>query len=483
MDGVTEYTYDALGQLLTETVNGVVVNTMTYDNYGNILTKTTNGVTKTYEYNCTWKDKLTAVDGVPIVYDNLGNPISYLGHNLTWEKGRQLKQFTKADGTIISYTYNANGIRTSKTVDGVKHTYFLDGTKILKETWGDCTMIPLYDNEDSVCGIIYDDAPYYFYKNLQGDIIEITNKMGSVVARYTYDAWGKVTSITDDTGVDISNNVSHVANANPFRYRGYYYDAEIGMYYLQSRYYNPAFGKFINSDTGENVCLTYSLLSNNVFCYCENDPINDVDDQGNIPLKIIKLLGKMFLGALTSVLVQFVSDTVLTVFAGKTKFSTWGTYAEVACTGALDALWNQGIAGSILNTIIANTLGQVIDLIRGKSKKFSVWSVVLSIVDCVITYLLEKKLRIAEPKYIRDIKEEARGLGVKGKHRLEQYLEAKSKLLRNYNFRVINLMNVIYNIIKDFVLSFLGIIGEWIISIAYRIKETITPAYMERQYV
>ena len=69
-------------------------------------------------------------------YDAQGNPTSYLGHTLTWEKGRQLKSFTKSDGTAIAYTYNANGIRTSKTVNGVKHTYMLDGTKVLKEVWG-----------------------------------------------------------------------------------------------------------------------------------------------------------------------------------------------------------------------------------------------------------------------------------------------------------------------------------------------------------
>ena len=241
VDGETVYEYDAQGQLISEKVTPVgsdqetLVNGMTYDRYGNIQTKTTNGVTNTYEYNCTWKDKLTAVNGVPIVYDNLGNPISYLGHNLTWEKGRQLKSFDSN-----TYTYNANGIRTSKTVGSVQHTYSLDGTKILKETWGDCTLIPLYDNEESVCGIIYDDTAYYFHKNLQGDVIEIKNAYGALVARYTYDAWGRVVAITDSNGVDISDNAGHVANVNSFRCCGYYYDTDTSSYYLQRRYYNPA---------------------------------------------------------------------------------------------------------------------------------------------------------------------------------------------------------------------------------------------------
>ena len=122
--GTTEYTYDALGQLLTETVNGTVVNAMTYDNYGNILTR--NGKVYTYG-DSVWKDKLTAFDGQTISYDAQGNPTTYLGHTLTWEKGRQLKSF---DG--CTYTYNANGIRTGKTVNEVTHTYILDGTKILR---------------------------------------------------------------------------------------------------------------------------------------------------------------------------------------------------------------------------------------------------------------------------------------------------------------------------------------------------------------
>ncbi len=164
----TIYTYDALGQLETETVNGEVVNTMKYDNYGNIVEK--NGKAYTYG-DTTWKDLLTGFDGKTIEYDAQGNPVKYLGHTLTWEKGRQLKSF---DGN--TYTYNANGIRTSKKVNGVLHTYTLDGAKILRETWEGNALVPLYDNEDGVCGIIHNNIPYYFIKNLQGDVIAIVDE-------------------------------------------------------------------------------------------------------------------------------------------------------------------------------------------------------------------------------------------------------------------------------------------------------------------
>ena len=264
VDGTTTYTYDALGQLLTETKNGIIVNTMVYDNYGNIVKK--NGKVYTYG-NTVWKDLLTGFDGKTISYDAQGNPTSYLGHTLTWEKGRQLKKFDN-----IEYTYNANGIRTSKTVGGVKHTYTLEGTKILREMWGANTLVPIYDNEESVCGILYNNTPYYFIKNLQGDVISIVNKDAQTVARYSYDAWGVCT---------VTQNSAGIATINPFRYRGYYYDEETGLYYLQSRYYAANIGRFIIPD---KIFDSQILLFGNIHFYCNNNPTNSIDSNGHFAL-------------------------------------------------------------------------------------------------------------------------------------------------------------------------------------------------------
>ncbi len=267
VDGVTEYTYDALGQLLTEKHDGTVVNTMTYDNYGNIVSK--NGVTYTYG-DSVWRDKLTKYGSATITYDAQGNPLSYFGYTLTWEKGRQLKKFGNN-----TYTYNANGIRTSKTVNGVKHTYELDGTKILREVWGNNTLVPLYDNEDSVCGILYNNMPFYFLKNLQGDIIAIVDKDAQTVARYSYDAWGAVTNAV--TYTDLTNGVE-IATINPFRYRGYVYDSETGFYYVSSRYYDPEIGRWINADN--QLSTGSDLTGMNLFAYCGNNPVNRIDPTG-----------------------------------------------------------------------------------------------------------------------------------------------------------------------------------------------------------
>ena len=276
-DGVTEYTYDALGQLLTETVDGTTVSAMTYDKYGNILTK--NSIAYTYG-NAKWKDLLTAYNGKAITYDANGNPINYQGTAATWEKGRQLKTFG-----ANSYKYNNDGIRIQKRTATEIHDYILDGTNILKELVTDTGGCPkytneyLYDLDGTVCGIKHNGTAYYFYKNLQGDVIAITDANGAVVARYTYDAWGVPTIKEDTSGCNI-------ATVNPFRYRGYYYDTETKLYYLQSRYYDPEIGRFINADEAQmirNINSESKLV--NLLAYCENDVVNCVDLEGFFSLK------------------------------------------------------------------------------------------------------------------------------------------------------------------------------------------------------
>ena len=150
----------------------------------------------------------------------------------------------------------------------------LDGSKILREIWGTNELMPIYDNEESVSGIIYNGTSYYFQKNLQGDVIELVDEEAEVVARYTYDAWGKVTGVRDKNGNAITD-ATHVAHINPFRYRGYYFDAEIGLYYLQSRYYDPVVGRFVNADEA-----TLAGTTLNIFVYCNNAPVVMTDSQG-----------------------------------------------------------------------------------------------------------------------------------------------------------------------------------------------------------
>ena len=125
-------------------------------------------------------------------------------------------------------------------------------------------------------GLRVGNSEYYYYRNGQGDIIGIIDSTGSIAAKYSYDAWGTPIAITDGAGNNVSGNAAHIANINPFRYRGYFYDVETGLYYLQSRYYDPQVGRFLNADgiIGAN---GYSL-----FNYCGNNPIMLSDPSGMI---------------------------------------------------------------------------------------------------------------------------------------------------------------------------------------------------------
>ncbi len=140
----------------------------------------------------------------------------------------------------------------------------------------------LYDESGNSVGFTLNGTEYYYIKNLQGDITAIADASGTIVAKYTYDVWGKILSITDANGVDVSADSTHIANINPLRYRGYYYDSETGLYYLLSRYYDPETGRFVNSDnvisgTGN------SVQGFNLYVYCFNNPVNLTDETGNWP--------------------------------------------------------------------------------------------------------------------------------------------------------------------------------------------------------
>ena len=393
LEGTTEYTYDALGQLLTEKVNDTVKNSMSYDGYGNIRTK--NGKAYTYG-NSVWKDLLTSYGGQAISYDAQGNPTSYLGHTLTWEKGRQLKSFDSN-----AYTYNASGIRMTKTVGGVKHTYTLDGTKIIREVWGSNTLFPLYGVDDSVCGINYNGNYYYFAKNLQGDIIAIVDKDAKTVARYSYDAWGVPTVVSDSSGRSI-------ATVNPFRYRGYYYDAEIGMYYLQSRYYNPVVGRFINIDTVDALREVNKILDKNLFAYCQNTPINEFDYDG---CTIVTVIRKIIVGILKGFISTLFGDVLTYLFSllfvdknAKFKMSSAADYLlSIAFSVALefvDIIGNAAIAIGIFQLVTP----YLIKIIKGDFKGSDFAKLMFEALLLIVRLVIMNKIRGRQKTELNKIK-------------------------------------------------------------------------------
>ena len=267
-NGVTvTYSYDTLNQLTKASSTDGTVTKYFYNDGGNINYKVNADGSKThYVYDAEWKDLLVEFDGKTITYDEIGNPISYLGNTMSWT-GRQLDSITKADGTSISYTYDLDGIRTKKTVNGITTEYFVNGTTILAQKMGNDIIWFIYDVDGEILGFTYNDTPYYYIKNLQGDVVKIVDGMGVPVATYTYDPWGKITSTTGT-----------LAEINPIRYRGYYYDNETGLYYLNSRYYDPETCRFVNADG--QLSTGGDLTGTNIFAYCGNNPVNRLDSTG-----------------------------------------------------------------------------------------------------------------------------------------------------------------------------------------------------------
>ena len=300
---VTKYYYDDLQQLTREDnpyYNQTYV--YTYNDAGNRTKKETYTYTtgslsgaspsKTQSlayYSATgWYDMLWLCNdgsgGSAIGYDAIGNPTTYhtdaASYTFTWKNGRQLATATK-NGTTNIYKYNDSGIRTSKKVGNVEHVYTLNGSQIVSETWGNNTLIYLYDETGSPIGMQYRTSSmvegvfvnFFFEKNLFGDIVAVYNESGTKVITYTYDAWGNHTpNVLNSTG----NNT--YASYNPFRYRGYYYDTETEFYYLQSRYYDPVTGRFLNADGYINA--NGDLIGYNMYAYCSNNPVMYTDPTG-----------------------------------------------------------------------------------------------------------------------------------------------------------------------------------------------------------
>ncbi|MBQ8380701.1 MAG: RHS repeat-associated core domain-containing protein, partial [Clostridia bacterium] len=275
------YEYDELGQLVKE-VNDLLsyAYTYTYDDAGNITSRTTfSGMqTNTYEYT---GDRLTSFNGVDITYDANGNPLSYYNgarYYFTWS-GRQLAEATKGT-SALTFTYNDDGIRTSKTNNGVKTTYYLNGSQIVAEETSNNITLYIYDSQGSPIGMQYHGASYsanvwdtfWFEKNLQGDIVAVYSGSGTKLVEYVYDAWGN--HITNY----FNGGASTQASNNPFRYRGYYYDSDLELYCVGTRYYDSVIGRWVNPD--KYVSTGQGLTGYNLYAYCGNNPVNRIDPTG-----------------------------------------------------------------------------------------------------------------------------------------------------------------------------------------------------------
>ena len=360
--------YDDIGQLVLED-NSLLNRTFvyTYDDAGNILLKKTYALTaagatpttlySTYSYGYTdsWGDLLTSYRGVSFTYDEIGNPLTYYNgssYTFTWENGRRLKTATVGSNTL-SFTYNHDGIRTSKTVNGVVHNYTVSGSLILTEEWGTNLVVYLYDANGAPIGMRYRTNSmaegvfytFWFDKNLQGDVVAVYNETGTKVLSYTYDAWGNKT-----TTVHNSSGTNSYAQYNAITYRGYYFDSETNLYYVSSRYYDSATGRFINADDPEVLKAELENIGQeNLFAYCFNSSVNRTDTTGAWPSWATKLvIGTAVIAAAAILTVATAgTGTALACFAvGALKGAAVGAAVGAASGAATGAVSHRITTGS-----------------------------------------------------------------------------------------------------------------------------------------
>ena len=381
------YSYDKLGQLKRENLVGKNTTVWDYDDLGNITAKNeyayttdvdlagkTATKTVTYYYKeddipyeiepettktySSWNNLLLAVnlDGSEkvsndelIEYDEIGNPKKYLGASLSWN-GRQLTSYSTDDKTI-TYTYDSNGLRTSKTIkNGVKSEYFyVNGQLHYEERSNGTKLYFFYDSNGYLTGIEYNNTMYYPATNLKGDVVGIYNNLGEYIAKYEYDAWGKVIAVTDANDVEITDQ-THIAHINPIRYRGYYYDSETKWYYLQSRYYNPEVGRFLNSDSISDSGA--GVLGFNTFIYCANNPVNATDPSGHFVISAF--LAKIGISALVGGVIGAIGEIGCQVME-KGKVYDGVAVAKSAIIGGVCGAISGGIGEAIAKTAASAT--------------------------------------------------------------------------------------------------------------------------------
>lgn len=291
-NGTTTYEYDSQGQLLRENNQaGNFTHMWEYDDAGNILSRkeyayTTETISNDTAYvdrveynyggeNEVWGDLLTSYDGIPISYDMIGNPLDDGTWTYSWQHGRQLASMTDGE-TTWNYTYNADGLRTKRTNGSKTYKYVYHDGLLQYMEYNTLIYVQFTHAPDGTpVGMRVNSQMYYYITNLQGDVVGIVDTNGNLLVSYAYDAWGNTLSVIKDTS---NINSSAIATLNPFRYRGYVYDAETGLYYLQSRYYNSNVGRFINSDGYTSTGQGFG--GNNMFAYCGNLPIGRRDSSG-----------------------------------------------------------------------------------------------------------------------------------------------------------------------------------------------------------
>lgn len=278
--GSNQFTYDNQERLVQADQVSI-----TYDQNGNILTKGTN----VYSYDSIYKNRLNCYNGKTITYhsNNPFLPKTYDGKTFTFE-GNKLVGLQLDSERSMTYKYDSTGLRKTKILSDLydeqgnpreyETKYYYSGNLLITEIAHDYRNDYLYDEIGELFGLIHTNLRGYVYKyfyvrDIMKNIIGLVDIQGNLVVKYNQDVWGKQVSINDTTTIGIGEK-------NPFRYRGYYYDVETGLFWCNSRYYNPEWGRWISPDSIEYLDPS-SINGLNLYAYCGNDPVNNLDPNGH----------------------------------------------------------------------------------------------------------------------------------------------------------------------------------------------------------
>lgn len=253
-----------------------------------------------------------------------------------------------------------------------------------------------YDMNGLPIGFIFNGTQYFYMTNQMGDVIAITDSEGNVIVQYVYDEWGKllnVYAVNEDNAEQVE-----VANANPLRYRGYYYDTETGYYYLQSRYYDASICRFINADIPEIAQMSKDVaVGINLFAYCNNDPVNNSDPNGHIAPAIV--------GGIISGIFAFLSY-YLEYYLGMRKWNTIVLIALITANvlyGSL--LWMWGFGGLLQKISKLVGIAQRLHMINKAIKKaLLIFKWLLKGMKFITNVLIKKFTRRPNESWLKLIK-------------------------------------------------------------------------------
>jgi RHS repeat-associated protein len=194
---------------------------------------------------------------------------------------------------------------------------------------------------------------YYFEKNLQGDVVAVYDTNGTKLISYVYDAWGAMGTAYSNGGLNTT------ATKNPFRYRGYYYDSDLELYYLQTRYYDAKIGRFISPDTESVITATPDALTDkNLYAYCDNNPVMRRDDGGEFWLASVAV----------GLLSQYAGDVIANLISGKKGIDILkptSSVGEYIAAGVTALIPGSGIGKAVVDNIVSEGISIIENKISG----------------------------------------------------------------------------------------------------------------------